>query len=424
MEKATTRRIELDVLRGFAVLGIYWVNIIYFGWPYEANLYPTLFGGSQQLNIVSWGFIHLAVEGAMFALFSMLFGASAMMLLDARRLSAPDGLQAVEYYYRRNLWLIAFGLLHAFLLLWPFEILFSYGVLGLFLFPLRTLRPVTLLLIGMLLVSWGTNPLRLLAPSPQSEQAEEHHGYTATAPLGQDELVNALQEQLDDMAAESVLYHSGYLDIFLVNVGIAAGQQSTNLYEDNLWDAGGMMLIGMALFKWGVLSGQRSLLFYLVMTVLGFGSAILLRLPMVSTVIASGFDPEQMPLLASTPHLIARLPLALGYVGLILLLCRWHALHPLHKALAATGRLAFTHYVAQTLFSIFLFYGFGLNLFGELPYYQLILIAALFGAGQLLLSIAWLSYFQQGPLEWLWRALVHRKLPPFRRSSQSAVPVA
>jgi hypothetical protein len=87
MNSSTARWLEFDALRGFAVVGIFWVNIIYFGWPYGAIPYPILFGGIPELNILSWGFIHLRVEGAMFALFSMLFGASALILLGEQRLA-------------------------------------------------------------------------------------------------------------------------------------------------------------------------------------------------------------------------------------------------------------------------------------------------------------------------------------------------
>jgi uncharacterized protein len=211
------------------------------------------------------------------------------------------------------------------------------------------------------------------------------------------------------------LYHADYPTIFLSNIELAIGQQTTNLYESNIWDAGGMMLVGMALFKWGVLTGQRSLIFYLTMTLLGFTLAILLRLPGVIAGISSGFDPAQVQHIGSLPNLMGRLPLALGYVGLIMLLCRWRLLSTLTRALAAAGRLAFTNYITQTLFAIFVFYGFGLGLFGRLPFYQLILSAMLFGGMQILFSVFWLQYYQQGPLEWVWRSLVHWKLRPFRK---------
>jgi uncharacterized protein len=416
MNSSTARWLELDALRGFAVLGIFWVNIIYLGWPYGAIPYPILFGGIPELNILSWGFIHLLVEGAMFALFSMLFGASALMLLGEQRLAGPMGLRAVDHYYRRNLWLIGFGLIHAFVLLWPLEILFSYGVLGLALFPLRNLKSRTLLISGVVLVAWGTYPLLPLELLPEATETIQQQA-TPPAPSSNAELLLALEveQEIADIQAEMALYHSDYPAIFLGNIEVAIGQQTTNLYESNIWDAGGMMLVGMALFKWGVLTGERSLVFYLTMMLLGFTLAIFLRLPGVSASISSGFDSEQIHNIASVPNLMGRLPLALGYIGLIMLLCRWGLLSNLTRALADTGRLAFTNYITQTLFAIFVFYGFGLGLFGKLTFYQLIMTAMLFGGMQILVSVFWLKYFHQGPLEWLWRSLVHLKLLPFRK---------
>jgi len=425
MEQTDIRRPELDVLRGFAVLGIFLVNIIFFGWPYDANLYPTLFGGLHGLNVLSWGFVHLLVEGAMFALFSMLFGASALMLLGTERLSGADGVRAVDFFYRRNLWLIVFGLLHAFFLLWPLEILFTYGVLGLALFPLRNLRPTTLLVAGVLMVTWGTAPLDPFpADTPTVSAVVSEQQPVERRPLSEGELLQALDQEIETMAAEMALYHSDYASIFWDSVDVAVGQQTANLYEDNIWDAGGMMLVGMALFKWGILTGQRSLAFYLIMTVAGFALAVFLRLPGVSAGIVSGFDPDQVRHVASVPSLLGRLPLALGYVGLIMLLCRWDWLRGLSRALGATGRMAFTHYVGQTVFAILLFYGFGFGLFARFAYFELILIALAFGGVQVLISVFWLRYFRQGPLEWLWRSLVRWRLQPFLRRAPQTVPAA
>ncbi len=423
MSDSAHRSRELDALRGFAVLGIFWVNIVYLGWPFDARLYPTLFGGPRLLNELSWGFIHLLVEGAMFALFSMLFGASAFLMLDEKRLDGPGGLRTVDGYYRRNLWLIGFGALHAFVLLWPLEILFTYGVLGLALFPLRRLKAHTLLAAGVLMLGWGNSPpLHTLLSSPEPQAVETSPAQVARAyPLSDAQLVQALGDEIESISADMALYHADYATIFFGNIDVAVGQQSTNFYEDNLWDAGGMMLVGMALFKWGVLTGGRSLGFYALLTGLGFAAAILLRLPAVSAGIVSGFDPDVVQRVSSVPNILGRLPLALGYVGLLMLLCRWRALLGLTQALAAAGRLAFTHYVAQTLFSLGLFYEFGFGLFGKLPYYQMILVAVGFGAFQVWFSIYWLRRFHQGPLEWLWRCLVQRKRLPLRKAAAVTV---
>jgi len=130
---------QLDVLRGFAVLGIFWVNIVVFGLPHGAYAYPTLFGTADELNLWTWAASEVFVEGTMRGLFSILFGASALIFLDEVRLGT-GGVTVVERFYRRNLLLMAFGMIHAYFLLWPFDVLYAYGLFGLFLFPLRRVR--------------------------------------------------------------------------------------------------------------------------------------------------------------------------------------------------------------------------------------------------------------------------------------------
>lgn len=99
---APASRIEqLDVTRGFAVLGIYWINIAIFALPHGAYALPSLWGEATQANILTWAFSELFVEGSMRGLFSMLFGASAMVFLDEARLQ-KQSVDLVDRYYRRS----------------------------------------------------------------------------------------------------------------------------------------------------------------------------------------------------------------------------------------------------------------------------------------------------------------------------------
>ena len=93
----------------------------------------------------------LFFEGTMRGLFSMLFGAG-IILMTSRAEARGAGLDVAEIYFRRNLWLIAFGLAHAWLLLWHGDILYRYGIAALFLFSFRKLSPRTLIILGMLII--------------------------------------------------------------------------------------------------------------------------------------------------------------------------------------------------------------------------------------------------------------------------------
>ncbi len=134
----------LDVIRGVALCGILLMNIVGFGLPlaYED---PTVAGGADGSNLAVWWMNVLFFEGTMRTLFSMLFGAG-VVLLTARAEQRGAGIGAADIFVRRNAWLVAFGVVHAYLLLWLGDILFTYGIVGLFLFAFRKLpsreRPV------------------------------------------------------------------------------------------------------------------------------------------------------------------------------------------------------------------------------------------------------------------------------------------
>jgi uncharacterized protein len=108
---------SLDTLRGFALLGILPANILIFGMYLAAGSDPTVAGGATGLNLASWALFRILIAGKMRCLFSMVFGAS-MILLTSRAEERSGAATAADIYYRRNLWLLLFGLAHAFLLYW------------------------------------------------------------------------------------------------------------------------------------------------------------------------------------------------------------------------------------------------------------------------------------------------------------------
>ncbi|HKQ81113.1 MAG TPA: hypothetical protein VJS42_02870, partial [Steroidobacteraceae bacterium] len=137
---------SLDVIRGVAVLGILLINITAFGLPLQAYSDPSVYGGAEGANLWTWIITAMLFEGTQRGLFTVLFGASA--ILFTKRMEASQHPDATDLYFRRNLWLVVFGLVHGFLLLWFGEILFAYGVLALFIYAFRKAAPSTLLLIA------------------------------------------------------------------------------------------------------------------------------------------------------------------------------------------------------------------------------------------------------------------------------------
>ena len=143
---------SIDALRGVAVLGILLVNIVSMGLPFAAHNDPTIAGNRSAADFWAWAVTCVVAEGRMRAIFSMLFGAS-VLLLSARIESRAGTDSAADIHLRRNLWLIVFGAVHSVWLLWPGDILFTYGVAGLPLFAFRRLRPRTLILLGAIVLA-------------------------------------------------------------------------------------------------------------------------------------------------------------------------------------------------------------------------------------------------------------------------------
>jgi uncharacterized protein len=195
----------------------------------------------------------------------------------------------------------------------------------------------------------------------------------------------------------------------------AALETETSYFATHLfWQAAGLMLIGMALFKAGVLSAVRSRVFYVRMGTLGFGIGILLNALGIWRSFATSWDLLDFALVSEQLHYWGNLLVALGWTAVVMLLCQggW----PL-RSLVAVGRMALTNYLMQSVICTTIFYGHGFGLFGRVDRAGQLAIVIGVWAFQLLASRAWLEYFTVGPVEWLTRWLVFGRRPRFVRSS-------
>jgi len=438
------RYVQVDVLRGFAVLGIYWINVFVFALPETLGHLPSELNDDSQLNSTIGIFSEVYIEGTMRALFSMLFGASALIFLDEARLAA-SGLDLVDRYYRRTLLLILFGLIHAYLLLWPYDVLYAYGLFGLFLFPLRKLSARTLLICGIVLLILGdlqlngprtrSDPITALSEVVMQEQqdlsragADEpaNSPPSTAAPVENESGLAApdidTEQFSDEESVEDIrvivamaAYRADYATIFTIQRKMVAEKQSRAIYEEYIFDIGGMMLIGMALWKLGMLSGQRARIVYLILAAVGYVLGAGTRF--VIALFGLGSDPGSI----FTAYNLGRLLITFGHIGLIGLLCYSGWLKSAVNLLAGVGRMSLTNYLMQTIISIFLFYGFGFALYAELQRYQVALIGIGVGLFQIVYSNLWLIWFKHGPLEWLWRSMIYGKTQSIRLGRAKAV---
>ena len=181
------------------------------------------------------------------------------------------------------------------------------------------------------------------------------------------------------------------------------------------WRAMGMMLLGMALYKLGVLSAQRSAGFYARMVAIGAPLGVSLSGIGVWWNFDRGWSLVHSMFGGSLFNYLGSIGLAIAYLGLVMLLFQRKAWLGLQRRLMAAGRMAFSNYIAQSLICISLFYGFGLGLFGQVERWQQLLVVFAVWIPQLIWSPIWLRHYRFGPLEWLWRALSYLQLPPMRR---------
>ena len=398
---------SIDALRGLAVMGILLMNVQSFAMPEAAYINPTAYGSLDGANGWAWLVSHVLADRKFMAIFSMLFGAG-ILLFTGRAEARGD--PPARLHVRRMLWLVVFGLAHAYLL-WYGDILVAYGICGLLVYPLRRLRPGGRLVLGLAVMAVASGlalaegvawPLR-----PEAERAEFVEENWAPPAEFVDEEVAA--------------YRGGWADQMTLRVPVAWALQTDYFIHTELWRVAGLMLIGMSLFQWEVFSARRSRRFYRRMILLGAGLAIPFILLGVQLNRAHQWSPDYSLFFGPQINSWASLLMAMAWIGLVMEACLRPRLAPLLAPLKAVGRMAFTNYILQTILCTTLFYGHGLGLFGKVDRVGQLLIVLGIWMVLLVTSSAWLRKFRYGPLEWLWRSLTYGHAPTWPSPRESRV---
>lgn len=413
----------LDALRGFAVLGILVMNVYAFAMPFAAYANPLVAGGTEAHNLAVWFVTHVFFDQKFMAIFSMLFGAG-IVLMSSR--AEERGARPAGYFYRRQAGLLLIGALHAYLL-WFGDILFFYAVTGMLIYAFRRRRPRTLIVAGLLLlavaplISYGAGGyLQKLAAEAASYEAQEAGGAVLSA--GQRETIEAWQEVRatvlpgpQEIAADVEAYRSGYVDILRHRAPLVASFQLEALPFFAFWRIGGLMLIGMALLKLGILSGSAGEGFYRRLAITGYATGLPLAIASGFNAWAHDFDALYMLRLGQLPNYVASVLVALGHIGAFMLLTGSSRFRSFVARCAAAGRMALSNYLLQSVVMTSIFYGYGLGLYGHVPRVGQMAMAGALIVLQLSLSPWWLSRFRFGPAEWAWRSLTYGRLQPLRR---------
>lgn len=428
------RLLILDILRGIAVLGILMMNIPIFGNSYTAHYNINIFREFSGPDYWSWYVVNLLFEGTMRGIFSILFGAGALLLLDRLERNTYLGLNPADIFYRRQIWLFLFGMVNAFLFMWAGDILYVYGLTGLFLFPFRKMKAERLLFLGMLFLSFST-----LQHMSRTEKAKEKREKGEAALHAQTMGKSLSHEQKEDLetwneyqqehstehlramvAEEQQTMRKSWMDVFRYLSPINQKLQSQDLYNEMFFDALAFFFIGMALFRMGFLTGALPLSTYFTVFFFSYAFGLTLSYLRLRFSILSGFDISRPEFgFSINIYQVRRLAMALGHISLILMLYKWFPGNLIFRWLARTGQMAFTNYLTQSLICTFLFFGYGFGYFGKWSRFEIYEAMGVIWIFQIIVSNIWLQYFRFGPFEWLWRSLTYWKKQPFLGSSNT-----
>ena len=393
---------SLDFLRGFAILGILIMNIQSFAMPGAAYLNPMAYGSMEGANKWVWIISHLLADQKFMTIFSILFGAG--IILFTERALAKSG-KSAGLHYKRTFWLLVIGLVHAHII-WYGDILVPYAICAFIVYLFRKAKPKTLLITGILVVSVHTLFYVFLGNSmqfwpPESVEMAKESWIPAQSQIIDEinAVTGSLGEQISHNSAGATFLETAvFLMVFL-------------------WRAGGLMLIGMALYKWGVLSAKKSTAFYRRWLVLGLIIGLSLTGYGIYSNYQHDFSFEYSMYLGSQFNYWGSLFTSFAYICGIMLLSKSSFMPWLKTRMAAVGQMALTNYLMQSIICVLIFWGVGFELFGKLERTQQIYIVLIIWLAQMFWSKPWLKRFRFGPFEWLWRSLTYGKKQPMRRKS-------
>jgi len=423
----TERISSVDTLRGFALLGILLMNIVGFGLHFGAYDDPTVAGGATGANLATWTILHILAEGKMRCLFSLVFGASAI-LLTSRLDSRPDG---ADFYYRRMLWMMVFGIVHAYLL-WQGEVLFPYAMCGLILYPFRRLSArallgiaATLIVLQAAVIAFKALETREIVEKGRALAQKEASGAKLTDIEKEtkekwESIRRMMRPTAEELRKDAAEWRGNFVSVVKARAKVVLMFTSKPIYLPIWWDFFSMMFLGMGLMKLRLFDAQAwPARTFAWLIVIGYGIGVPVNSWSAWLVIKSNFD-LATHWFANTTYDVGRLSIAMGHLGVLMLLCRQNWLSWVTSRLAAIGQMAFSNYVLHSLICAFVFTGYGFKLYGQLERYQLYYVVGAIWLVQFIGSIYWLRRFRFGPLEWCWRSLTYWKRQPMSLELQSS----
>lgn len=367
---------NLDTSRGVAVLGILLMNAVSIGLGTAPYFNLDAGGSDTWLDWIIGAFGEIFVDQKFMGLFSLLFGVGIVLFADR---AAKKGERPIRLSLFRNALLLGIGLLHG--LLWEGDVLVVYALCAPVLIALRNRQPPTLFVLGGAILLFS--PLAAL------------------------------------IAQDSVGSAGEGLGEYWLPSGAISDTVGLFLYIDFFSRALGLMLIGVALYRNGFVTGELSAAAYRRVAGWGLGLGFPLSILGFVWVASNDFGPE-VAVVGSIPNTVATIPIVLGYASLLTLWNR-RPERAAHRRLRAVGRMALTNYLMQTVLAVIVLRTLvdATDLTRSMIFGFVVIVWAL----QLWWSPRWLARFSHGPFEWLWRKATYLKWRSVRggvRASASA----
>ena len=443
-----TERIQpFNILIGIAILGALFINIWAFG-GFNTNQQNGLLLQSKGVNYRLWGSMELLLNGKMRAIICLVFGAGMILFLE--KSDRGNKISNSDLFIRRQMWLMAFGLINALIFLWPGDILFHLGIMGILLFPFIRLS-------GRALLAGAMVATLIFSAKTYWNYADDRNAYSKylavtnfEKEISRDSLLAAQknadakqvkkdslskQQQTDKSTWEGLLAgkkydpkkkeegfkemrSASYSKTWNYLLPVTQAREAEWTYKTGVWDFGSMILLGMALMKSGFFSAGFSRLKYLWLILGGLTAGFLLgwlrlqyhqyELQDYTRYINRRWFP------ADLFFPFERTFLVLGYTSLVLFMVRSGLFRSVWKVFASVGKMPLTNYLVQSVICVLFFTGTGMGYFGRLSQFQLYLFVIEICIVQIVFSVLWMRYFYLGPAEWLLTCLMVGRWIPYK----------
>jgi uncharacterized protein len=326
--------------------------------------------------------------------------------------------RVADVYHRRNIWLVIFGIVHGYLLLWPGDILLLYGTAGLFLFPWRHWTARSLAIAGACVIGvlvsisafqyWGS-----VSAARRADAAETRQRAGIALTSDETRAIETWRQRLGRMRPDAGAVRreteqrlGGYRDNLAAMYTLANKLNQPPEFFYWVLDSLAFLFLGAAFLKWGIIQGARSVRFYLGLALAGYAVGVPIRVAQAVPVLAADF---QLPVFwGGIPNQLGRAGVTFGHLAVLMLILKTEFGRRVMHPFGQTGRLALSNYIAQTIICQWiLFPGFAFGLFGRFGLAELWAIAFAISVVLVGASVVYLRWFRIGPLEWLLRRLAY-----------------